>query len=282
VLVAASDAGAVRAHAEIDVTKAFEDDLLRNLPPSARLERSLRPEVLARFERAAYLLARADTRRAVADALVGAGLHAIGAATGVVVLLSADGERLELAAATGYDPDFLSPWEDFPVSAPTPLSDAVRSRRPVLTSSAQEMRRRYPGVPLPDTRPHAFMALPLIADGEVLGAWGLRFDTEPVDSIDRDTVVAGEVLSHIAAARVEHATSIGELEARVDQLQHALDSRVVIEQAKGMVAERYGVDLSVAFNAIRRLSRNEGRKIHDVAGDIVSGHMDPLRPAPEG
>ena len=60
------------------------------------------------------------------------------------------------------------------------------------------------------------------------------------------------------------------------QLQHALDSRVLIEQAKGIVAERYGVSPDEAFFLIRRAARTNRMKIHDLAARIR-----PREPMPE-
>ncbi len=57
--------------------------------------------------------------------------------------------------------------------------------------------------------------------------------------------------------------------ALVEQLQHALDSRILIEQAKGIIAERYGVTLAEAFEAIRNVARPERRTVRDVAAAIV-------------
>ena len=58
------------------------------------------------------------------------------------------------------------------------------------------------------------------------------------------------------------------------QLQAALDSRVVNEQAKGIVATRRDVDMAVAFDLICQHARDHDRKIHDVAGEIVSGDLE--------
>jgi len=59
------------------------------------------------------------------------------------------------------------------------------------------------------------------------------------------------------------------------QLQHALESRVVVEQAKGIVAERYGLSVDDAFEAIRRASRSNRIKLHDLAARIRPGEETP-------
>ena len=58
---------------------------------------------------------------------------------------------------------------------------------------------------------------------------------------------------------------------RSRQLETALASRVVIELAKGILAERHGIGLNEAFERLRREARNGRRKLHDVAGEVVTG-----------
>jgi hypothetical protein len=58
---------------------------------------------------------------------------------------------------------------------------------------------------------------------------------------------------------------------RSRQLEQALTSRIVIEQAKGILAERHGISVEGAFERLRREARSERRKIHDVAAEIVQG-----------
>ena len=60
------------------------------------------------------------------------------------------------------------------------------------------------------------------------------------------------------------------------QLQHALESRIVIEQAKGMLAERLRLSLDDAFAVLRRAARSNGAKLHDVARRVVE---EPETPA---
>jgi hypothetical protein len=59
---------------------------------------------------------------------------------------------------------------------------------------------------------------------------------------------------------------------RSRQLEHALTSRVVIEQAKGVLAERHRMAVDEAFQLLRQEARSTRRKIHDVAADVVNGN----------
>ncbi|HEX2382989.1 MAG TPA: ANTAR domain-containing protein, partial [Acidimicrobiales bacterium] len=65
-----------------------------------------------------------------------------------------------------------------------------------------------------------------------------------------------------------------------DQLNHALNSRVVIEQAKGMVAERERLDMEQAFATLRRYARNHNLRLADVARDVISGTVTASALAP--
>ena len=66
-----------------------------------------------------------------------------------------------------------------------------------------------------------------------------------------------------------------EAETRASQLQTALDSRVVIEQAKGFLAARDGLDLEAAFQRIRSAARSSHRSVQDVAREVVAGVSEP-------
>ena len=61
---------------------------------------------------------------------------------------------------------------------------------------------------------------------------------------------------------------------RQAQLQHALDSRIVIEQAKGILAERRGVSIDDAFELLRAAARSNRIKVHDLARAVVGGEAD--------
>jgi ANTAR domain len=90
-------------------------------------------------------------------------------------------------------------------------------------------------------------------------------------------------LETLSAGSVEEATAaLGRLLAvtqasyeRRAQLEHALQSRVAIEQAKGIVAERFGLELDDAFELIRRASRTHRMKLHDLVKRIRPGEPAP-------
>lgn len=76
-------------------------------------------------------------------------------------------------------------------------------------------------------------------------------------------------VADVAAAVLEHARLLEAARSLAHQLQEALSSRVVLEQAKGMLAERAGSDPDAAFRALRDAARRERRAIGAVAADVV-------------
>ena len=59
------------------------------------------------------------------------------------------------------------------------------------------------------------------------------------------------------------------------QLQRALDTRIVIEQAKGVLAERFALDVDEAFELLRRSARNNRLRLHELAARVVSSRVTP-------
>jgi AmiR/NasT family two-component response regulator len=62
---------------------------------------------------------------------------------------------------------------------------------------------------------------------------------------------------------------------RSSQLQRALDSRVVIEQAKGVLAERYAIDVQQAFDLLRRGARSNRMPLRELAASVVASRSTP-------
>lgn len=80
-----------------------------------------------------------------------------------------------------------------------------------------------------------------------------------------DGAIGVDELRKLAAALVE----------RNEQLQQALDSRIVIEQAKGVLAERLGVELADAFEILRGAARSSRRRIHELAAEVTATRQSP-------
>jgi AmiR/NasT family two-component response regulator len=83
------------------------------------------------------------------------------------------------------------------------------------------------------------------------------------------------------AAVSDLSLEAAELRARVEQLQHALDSRIVIEQAKGMLAERLGLPLPDSFEVLRRAARSTQVRLHDLAAEVIQSPSTPAAVARE-
>ncbi|GAA4523239.1 ANTAR domain-containing protein [Amycolatopsis samaneae] len=77
------------------------------------------------------------------------------------------------------------------------------------------------------------------------------------------------VSGHGSETESDGLDELARLRRLVTQLQTALDTRIVIEQAKGVLAERHQITLHEAFTRLRKRARDERRRLHTVAGSIV-------------
>ena len=77
------------------------------------------------------------------------------------------------------------------------------------------------------------------------------------------------------------ATETGRLRATVGQLEHALLTRIRVEQAIGVLAERHRIKPRQAFEQLRDAARSRGRKVIDIAGDVVASATNPLLQLPD-
>jgi GAF domain-containing protein len=114
-------------------------------------------------------------------------------------------------------------------------------------------------------------ALPLRLRNECIGALNL-FHSAPGALRERD-MVAVQALADVATIGILHERSIREAQMLTEQLQTALHTRVVIEQAKGVLAERAHVDVDEAFRRLRNHARAHNRRLGDVAGEVLTGTL---------
>jgi hypothetical protein len=109
--------------------------------------------------------------------------------------------------------------------------------------------------------------------GSVIGALNL-FHDEAGEMHDAD-IGAAQALADIATIAILQQRPTLEAQVVTQLRQHALNSRVVIEQAKGFVAERAGLDMELAFMALRNHAHNHNLRLVVLAEDVIGGHLAP-------
>jgi GAF domain-containing protein len=121
-------------------------------------------------------------------------------------------------------------------------------------------------------------ALPLRLREVTLGALNLLGVTRaPMDEAD---VIVARAFADLAALSIVQHRASAEAQRLNEQLSVALTSRVVIEQAKGAISERVGVDLAEAFSRLRAYARSHNLRLTDVARAAIDGTLDPAAWAP--
>ena len=192
-----------------------------------------------------------------------------------IMLVDANGELRAMASSS----EVMRIVELFELqSQEGPCLDCYRSGEPVdeLLATATARWPTFAPVAL-DAGFRAAAALPMRLRDQVIGALNL-FQTEPRALSGDDTLVA-RALADIATIAILQHRKIAEADAINDQLNNALTSRIVIEQAKGIVAEREQLDMPDAFDRLRAFARSHNRRLHDVASEIVGGTLDIHDPA---
>lgn len=158
-------------------------------------------------------------------------------------LLGADHVAVRLAMPSGDLSVVASPPEEIRAIEALQAEDAVRSTQVV----------------------------PLRHGDELLGTVNVfRLATE---ALDQSAVTVAQGLADMAAYAIVQARALRRATELVTQLQEALSSRIVIEQAKGMLAERLKLDVTEAFAILRHYSRNRSVRISQVAADVLKHRL---------
>lgn len=158
-----------------------------------------------------------------------------------------------------------------------PGAEAFRTGQPVRSFelAGSEARQRWPefGEAALSTGFRAVTAVPMRLRDQVLGALDL-FLTEAVDLTDEDLTVA-QALADLATITILQDRLTIDDRTVISQLRTALETRVVIEQAKGIVAHGADLGMDEAFGRIRSHARNNNQRLRDIAAAIVSGDLTP-------
>ncbi|MFN7149051.1 MAG: GAF domain-containing protein [Microthrixaceae bacterium] len=188
-----------------------------------------------------------------------------------IMLATPDGELRVIASSS----ETMRSLELFELQAREgPCLDCFTTRRPVLNRNLDRDDGRWPrfGDKARDAGIHSVHALPLRLRDTVIGALNL-FRPDPGELDDADVHAAQALADAATIAILQHRAVI---ETRVvnEQLQQALDSRVVIEQAKGILSERAGTEMDQAFAMLRHYARTNNLGLASVAGSLIDGSLD--------
>ncbi len=188
------------------------------------------------------------------------------------VMLAAPAGDLNLVASSSEAMRLL---ELFELQAEEgPCLDAFRTGEPVGQEELEAGMGRWPSFSVAALRAgfQSALALPLRLRKVTLGALNLlRSTREPM--AEMDLVIARAFADLAALSIVQHRASV-DAQRLNEQLSATLTSRIVIEQAKGVISERAGVDLTEAFSRLRAFARYSNLRLTDVAQSAVDGSLD--------
>jgi GAF domain-containing protein len=188
--------------------------------------------------------------------------------TAGVLLETADG-KLRLAAALS---DEMRVIEELEMTlGQGPCLEAYRAGEQVIVEDLETSQERWPEITpkLLALGMRAACAFPLRLRGDRIGALNL-YRAAPGRFHD-DDISLGQAFADVAAIGILQERKFAAAQERAEQLQHALDSRVLIEQAKGVIAERHGVTPQEAFERLRSYARSRNLKLHEVGRQVTEG-----------
>ena len=151
-----------------------------------------------------------------------------------------------------------------------PCLDAFRTAAPVINADLRAAATRWPefsanALAAGYRSVHAF---PLRVRSEVIGALNV-FGSQVGGNFDEADVQIVQALADVATIGLLQERAVRRGEVLTEQLQAALNSRIVIEQAKGVIAQAYGLSIDEAFTALRGYARRHNRKLTGLARDLL-------------
>ena len=154
-----------------------------------------------------------------------------------------------------------------------PCVDCYRTKAPVREDDLHEAVSRWPRF-APEAIGAGFTsvyALPMRLRDQVIGSLNLLRAKPGV--LDGDELLVAQALADVATIGILQHRAASESRLISEQLQYALNSRIVIEQAKGVLSARAGLDMDQAFTAMREYARSHSKLLVDVAQAIVQGSL---------
>lgn len=187
------------------------------------------------------------------------------------ILLENSSGKLELVASTSEASSLV---EMMQLDADAgPCLDAFRKRAVVSLPDVEVAAERWAefAETALEQNIHAVYAIPLRLRATTIGALNLM--RNEAGEFDGHDIRAAQAFADVATIGILHERSVRDASTVRDQLQHALSSRIVIEQAKGVVAETANLSVDEAFVRIRRHARSSQTPLRIVAQQLVEGQL---------
>ena len=152
-----------------------------------------------------------------------------------------------------------------------PCLEAFRSGNPVINVDLASAAGRWPRFAPRAVRAgfRSVHAFPLRLRDQVIGALNVFGDTAGGDFEPADVPIM-QALADVATIGLMQERTIRRSEVLTEQLQGALNSRIIIEQAKGAIAQVHGITVDAAFTMIRAYARDNNRRLTEVASTVVT------------
>ncbi len=187
------------------------------------------------------------------------------------ILLANQNQELEVVASTSERSSFVGLLQLD--AGEGPCVECFATGRPVSVGNQAEMQRRWPtfAAASAESGYASVHAIPMRLRDTTLGSLNLFRETE--GALNRDDALAAQALTDVATISILQQRTLQHAALTQAQLQRALDSRVVIEQAKGFVAYTHSVETDAAFELLRQYARSHQERLADVARAIVERRL---------
>jgi GAF domain-containing protein len=228
-------------------------------------DQSLLLQTLSRF--AVVLPARYDVQEALSE--LTESVTAVLGLCGSWVTMADDGRLSFLTAVSQASAELERDHAQLhPFSCP--CRDAYSTGEVVRVTDVREQSTRWPEFSAFAARLSlaGVAAIPMRLADEIIGALNL-YSPEPRDWSDEDIAVAG-VLANVATSYMVNASKLRQQQQLTEQLQEALKSRIVIEQAKGITAQQHAISVGQAYQLMRGHARRNNASLRVVAEAIVA------------
>lgn len=187
------------------------------------------------------------------------------------ILLKSPAGGLEVIVSTNERSEFVGLMQLR--AGDGPCVEAVTTGQVVSVADLDQAADRWPAFAA-DARRSGYAslhAIPMRLRQATIGSLNLFRDR--IGELNEPDAIAARTLTDIATISILQQRLVEESTIAQAQLQRALDSRVVIEQAKGYIAQSHGLDMDAAFQRLRSHARFTRTRLSDIAAEIVAGRL---------